>query len=146
MDKKQPEKILYEVSPSQWVFAGGYALCILGSVLVVPLFVMFYNYLRLKTTKYIISTQRIRIRYGIINKITDEIELYRILDYKLREPLALRMFGLAHIELTTMDQTDPIVILTGIKNAQKILDDIRTNAEISRSTSRVSEMDVSGLR
>lgn len=144
--EKTPEKNLYEISPSQWLFAGGYVLCVFSAVLIIPLFIMFYNYLIIKTTKYIISTQRIRLRYGIINKTTDEIELYRILDYKLKEPFMLRVLGLANIELTTMDQTDPIVILSGLKNAKTIIDDIRHHSEIAKSTSRVSEMDVSGLR
>ncbi|CAA6807760.1 MAG: Unknown protein [uncultured Campylobacterales bacterium] len=141
MEKKQ-EEILYELQPSQVVFLGGYILCALVFFLIIPIFILLYNYLIIKTTKYIISTQRIRLRYGIINKITDEIELYRILDYKVREPFWMRIFGLANIELTTMDQSHPIFVLSGIRDAEKIITQIREYSEVAKSTSRVSEIDI----
>ena len=41
-----------------------------------------------------------RVTYGILNRQTEEIELYRVRDYKLTQPVRLRLFGLGNI-LTT---------------------------------------------
>src|SRR5436190_14371848 len=62
----------------KWLFAGLAGLAfifVLGTILVV------------KATRYEITTERIRIRQGILTKRTDELELYRATDTALIEPL-----------------------------------------------------------
>ena len=142
MNKIEEEKLLWEGTPSQMVFFWPYVFCFLSAVLVLPIFIALYNYLRIKTTNYTLTNQRIRLREGIINKKTEELELYRILDFSAREPFFLRMFGLGNIILTTMDQSDPLFEISGVSEPQKVLDEIRVHEKVARANSKISEIEI----
>jgi membrane protein YdbS with pleckstrin-like domain len=109
--------------------------------LVFPLLIILWKWLEVKNTKYELTTQRLRTRYGILNKKTDELELYRVRDYKLDQPLFLRLFSLSSVILTTSDKSNPQVVIRAIPNGEDLREQIRTYVEECRTRKGVREVD-----
>lgn len=152
------EVSLWKGHPSQWVYFWFYALCVLlaaaalGGIpftgglsaigLVLPLGMWLWRWFVNRATTYELTTQRLRILRGILNRRLDELELYRVKDYVLEQPIFLRMLGLGHITLVTSDATTPTVSLRAIGNAFDVREKLRTAVQIERDRKRVRELDV----
>lgn len=136
------EKPLWSGSPSQIVNLPVYAVCVLFIWLVIPAFVILWKWLVTRCTRYELTSERLRTRSGVFNKELDEIELYRVRDYKLEQPFFLRLFGLGNIFLTTSDKTHPTFTLRAIKGSEALRDQIRNAVEVCRVSKRVREVDM----
>lgn len=135
------EKDVWFGNPSQVVNLGSFILLGLFFWLVFPLLIILWKWLDVKSTKYELTTQRIRTRHGILNKKSDELELYRVRDYKLDQPFFLRMFSLGNIILETSDRSHPTMILKAIPNGEELREQLRTHVENCRTQKRVREVD-----
>src|SRR5215510_13537316 len=131
------ETTVWQGSSSQALKLHVYILCALFCWLIVPIFIALYQWLKVRSRVYEVTTQRIRIRTGIFSKRTDELELYRVKDTTLLEPFWVRLFGLGNIEVTTHDVTTPVVMLEGIPQANWLREELRKNIEICRDKKRV---------
>ena len=127
------EKTIWEGSSSQWINFPVYLLCLL----IVPIPYGIARWIQNRCRRYTVTTQRIRIASGVFTRKTDELELYRVTDYKLVEPFWQRMFGLANIVLTTSDDSNPTVTIEGARNAGALRDEIRKSVELCRDKKRV---------
>lgn len=136
------EKDVWSGTPSQVVNLGSFILMGLLFWLVLPLLVILWKWLVVKTTRYELTTERLRTQYGVLNKRTDDLELYRITDYRLEQPLLLRLFSLGNIILVTYDRSHPVVVLRAVPNAEDLLEKLRTYIEASRGAKRVREVNV----
>jgi len=117
--------------------SGPLAPTILVAAAALPLLFALYRMLQIKCRQYVLTTERVRIRQGILSKRTDEVELYRVRDYVLIEPLVLRLLGLSDLVLTTDDTTNPRVVLRAIHGGQALKDQVRQHVEICRDKKRV---------
>lgn len=72
------ERTVWLGTPSQILNLGSFILLGLFFWLVIPLFVILWKWLVVKNTKYELTTERLRMRHGVFNKHTDELELYRV--------------------------------------------------------------------
>jgi uncharacterized membrane protein YdbT with pleckstrin-like domain len=111
-------------------------------VCLAPCIYAAWRYLDIKCRVYEITTERIIVKSGILSRKTDEMELYRVRDYRLSEPFYLRFFGLYNIELVTDDRTDPILLIPAIKNGTTLLRKIRKRVEYLRRNTRNTDIDV----
>jgi len=102
---------------------------------------MLWKWLVIKNTKYELTNERLITRYGVLNKTMDELELYRVKDYKLDRPFFLRMFSLGNIILSTSDKSHPVVIIRAIPNAEELREKIRLCVEDRRDKKHVREVD-----
>lgn len=136
------EKPVWSGTPSQYTNAGRYTLCILLCFLVVPLFVMAWWWLEVRCTQYEMSSQRLRLRSGVLNKSTNDLELYRVKDVRLEQPLALRMFGLANLVMDTSDRSHPQMVIRGIPEAEALMDVLREHVEELRIARGIRELDL----
>lgn len=135
------EREIWSGTPSQVVNLGVFIVCILLFFLVIPLFYALWRWLVVKFTKYELTTERLRTRYGVLNRKTDELELYRVRDYKLDQPLFLRLFSLGNLILTTSDKSHPVVVIRAIPNGEQLREMLRTHVEACRVAKRVREVD-----
>jgi uncharacterized membrane protein YdbT with pleckstrin-like domain len=155
----EAEQRIWKGSPSQllnwWIFASNGAYCLIFLAMMTyigttdiawlclaPLAYAVWKYLDIKCRVYEITTERIIVRSGILSRKTDEMELYRVRDYRLSEPFYLRFFGLCNIELVTDDRTDPILLIPAIKNGTTLLRKIRERVEYLRRNTRNTDIDV----
>jgi uncharacterized membrane protein YdbT with pleckstrin-like domain len=95
------------------------------------------HYLQTRFYEYELTNERLRIRSGVLNRQTDELELYRVHDIVLNEPFWYRLFGLGNIILHTSDETNPELTIRAVPGAQNLRDQIRDNVEKVRQQKRV---------
>jgi uncharacterized membrane protein YdbT with pleckstrin-like domain len=136
------ETSVWSGTPSQVINLPTFIVCGLLVWLIVPLFVALWKWLVVRNTRYELTSERLKTRTGVINKKMDELELYRVRDYKFEQPLMLRIFSLGNVILQTSDRTNPVVVLRAIRNAEQLREEIRTLVEACRRAKGVRELDV----
>jgi uncharacterized membrane protein YdbT with pleckstrin-like domain len=135
------EKIIWEGGPSQVINLGTYVVCALTCVLIVPIFIALWVWIETRCKKFSLTDQRLRYSCGVFNRVTDELELYRVKDLLLEEPFKLRVFGLGNVILKTSDRTTPELTIPAIKEAPVVRDTIRQYVEQRRDKKGVREVD-----
>jgi uncharacterized membrane protein YdbT with pleckstrin-like domain len=110
-------------------------------ILLSPLAYALEKAIVVKSLRYEITSERIKVSSGIFFRKTSALELYRVKDYTMEAPFFFRLFHLGNIYLTTSDHTTPLLSLRAIPHAQKLMDDIRTQVEQRRDLKGVREVD-----
>ncbi len=80
---------------------------------------------------------------GILNKKLDELELYRVKDSTLEQPLLLRMFGLGNITIMSSDVSLPVLQLSAVPGAYEAREKLRLAVEAERDRKRVRDINLS---
>ena len=106
-------------------------------VLTLGIAFIFYWIKSLATT-YEITSQRVRIERGILSKIKDSIELFRIDHFDLHKPLGMRLVGYCVLHLRSSDASFETVILYGIPNLERLADTLRECSLRERTRRRVT--------
>ncbi len=135
------EQSVWKDSPSQAVNLGTHLLCLLLFWLVLPLFYALWRWIETRMTEYELTSQRLVLRSGVFNRRTEEIELYRVRDSSLDEPLLLRIFGAGNILLYATDSSSPTFVLHGVKGAAEVRQKLRAAVEETRDTKRVRSLE-----
>lgn len=114
------------------------------TVFLIPLsiFIIIWYYLVAKNLRYEITTERVKIYSGVLNKNANDVELYRVKDMRLFEPWYLRMFGFGHVIILTSDLSQPNIILRAIKNAPEVREMLRNLTEERRKARGIASLDV----
>jgi uncharacterized membrane protein YdbT with pleckstrin-like domain len=155
------ENILWRGTPSQWTNLGTYVFCFLLTAAVIALYVVvtppqplilvalaipfFWAvgcWIATGTERYTLTSERIRITTGLLSKTTQELELYRVRDYKVVEPFWLRLVGVGHVVLTSSDRTTPQTTLRAVPHVAALKDQIRTHTERMRQRRGVRDLDL----
>jgi uncharacterized membrane protein YdbT with pleckstrin-like domain len=138
----QNEEVVWAGSPSQVVNLPVFVVCVLLCWLVVPIFVALWKWLVVKNIRYELTTERLKLRQGVLNRILDEIELYRVRDYRLEQPFFLRIFSLGNIIVRTTDTTHPLLVLRAVTDGENVLEGLRRNVEECRARKNVRALDL----
>jgi uncharacterized membrane protein YdbT with pleckstrin-like domain len=138
----QNEEVVWAGSPSQVVNLPVFVVCVLLCWLVVPIFVALWKWLVVKNIRYELTTERLKLRQGVLNRILDEIELYRVRDYRLEQPFFLRIFSLGNIIVRTTDTTHPLLVLRAVRDGENVLEALRRNVEECRARKNVRALDL----
>jgi|GEM_PF-326668 len=85
-------------------------------------------WIRSISTKYQITTQRIKVVKGIFSKATNNIELYRIDDFDVYHPFTMRILGYGVLELKSSDRNAHDFYIYGLKNVDNLYEELRSNA------------------
>jgi uncharacterized membrane protein YdbT with pleckstrin-like domain len=156
------ETSLWKGHTSQWVHFWFYFFCVIlaGGIgfaatvtapvtaglsflgLLVPLLMWVIRWWVTKCTSYELTTQRLKKASGILNRKLDELELFRVKDYAMDQPLFLRLLGLGNLTLITSDATTPQVFIKAIPEVEKVREMLRAAVQTERDRKRVREMDV----
>lgn len=116
-----------------WIF-------LLGSI-IIPFGIIFIKIFDTRFINYTLTTERLIIKKGVLTRTTDEIELYRIKDIRLIEPILQRLVGLSIVEITSSDRSNPNLSLAGIKKGDELRNMMRNEVERLRTTKKVREID-----
>lgn len=134
----------YEVlirSPTIPVKVSHVLISIPGYICLFTLLTAIYNVLKIWCISYEISQEEIRIKRGILNRNHEFVELYRVKDYSLNQPLVYRFFGLGNLTLFTSDRTHPVFTLRAIGEPEKKYQLLRELVERNRKEKHVFEVD-----
>jgi len=74
----------------------------------------------LSFTRYELTRERLIVRRGLFNTVTDEALVYRIMDIKLTRTLGQKLFGVGTIILYSTDKSDPTLLLKDIKRSDAV--------------------------
>lgn len=89
------------------------------------------------TERYEVSTERLKIDYGILNRHTEEIELFRVQDLSVQRSMFDRMFGVGNIIIHSGDATGGTLVLYDIPDVEHVKDLIRDASRVERQRHRV---------
>jgi uncharacterized membrane protein YdbT with pleckstrin-like domain len=115
-------------------------LCPFGVGLIAVLIVWVRNL----AATYEVTSDRLIIRRGIINKSIDEIEMYRIKDIKINFTLTNQWADIGTISIVSSDETTrkaPLV-LPHIDAARRRREELRVLVDAARQKRRVREIDM----
>ena len=132
------EQIVWSGVPSQWQNLWAWVSC----VLIVPIPWAIWRALVTRNTRYELTTQRLKTTHGVFNRVTDDLELYRVKDTHFQQTVWQRMVGIGDIVLSTSDTTTPVVVLADIAGADGVRERVRSLVEQRRDAKRVRELDV----
>ena len=137
-----PEEIVWRGTSSQWKNFGVYLLCGLFCWLIVPIFFALVYYFQTRCKVIELTTQRLKITSGVITKVTETLELYRVKDIETRKPFFSRVVGIENIQMTTTDASSPLVLIEAVPSSVGFADKLRNQVEIIRQQKRVREIDI----
>ena len=157
---EEPEKAAWRGGPSQLVNLPAFVASAMVAMIffvVWPKFQMVQNYIMLgalipalwagwkwltvRCHRFEISTERLKIFEGVLNRTVNEVELYRVKDTQIQQPILYRLFGLGHVILETSDRSHPRATLNAIKNPREVGEILRREVESLRDKKRVREVD-----
>jgi uncharacterized membrane protein YdbT with pleckstrin-like domain len=108
----------------------------------VPIFIAGKRYLQTKCKVYELTSERLKMREGVFNKLTDTLELYRVKDLETRQPFWERAFGVENVQINTADVSTPFVLIDAVPKKIGLGDKIRNAVENVRMQKRVRELDI----
>ena len=97
-------------------------------------------WIKSRSTKYEITTQRIRIEHGLFSTIKENVELFRIDDFDLHKPLGMRLVGHCQLHLRSSDPDQQTVFIYGVPDLEDLSDTLRECALKERKRRRITTL------
>lgn len=123
------------LTESQSLIVGGYRLLAgLGLGLIVVL-VLVMKMVRLKMTYYEVTPERVEWSRGILDRRVDNLDMFRVIDLKMRRSVFDCIFGIGTVGLITTDKTDPEFEFEKVHRPRELYDIIKkASLEADRTT------------
>ncbi|HVN92723.1 MAG TPA: PH domain-containing protein [Terracidiphilus sp.] len=92
-------------------------------------------YARSRSIHYEITTQRIKLERGLLSKVQESLELFRIDHFELRKPVGMRLLGQASLHVYSSDAELENFSIYGVPNLEALADELR-NFQLRERTRR----------
>jgi membrane protein YdbS with pleckstrin-like domain len=99
-------------------------LAALGLILIAALLLMV-KMLKLKMTRYEVTADRIEWSRGVLDRKVDNLDMFRVIDLKLRRSLLDCALGIGTVELIATDKTDPQFTFEKMRDSRILYDVIK---------------------
>ena len=100
--------------------------------------------LPLSFTTYCIEEELLKVKSGFFTIREEDCYLYKIQDVSLTRTLLERMFGLSTIICHTGDTTDPVLMISHVRNGEEIKDYlVKTSDEIRLKRRTINTLNIS---
>ena len=130
----RPDVIGEEPNPVfTWMIAGIWGLWLL---------MVLVQYIQTRSTRYQITTERLRVTTGVFSTLTEELELRRVRDSSIEKSFFARMMGMGDIHLMSADTSTPRVTIRAVRNPDDLQATIRRLVRELYDRYRVREIDV----
>jgi hypothetical protein len=117
--------------------------CVAGGCITVFLLWFSWDLIVIKSTEWILTTERLCHHKGVFNRTVDNLELYRIKDITLTKPFLMRLVGCGYVGYATSDQSDKPYIRVGpIRKPDDFYGIFRKYVERQRQQKGVKELDI----
>jgi uncharacterized membrane protein YdbT with pleckstrin-like domain len=119
-----------------WVLTIGRYRIIVGWILgALVILVLLLKVVKLKMIYYEVTTDRIEWSRGILDRRVDNVDMFRVIDLKMRRTLPDCLLGIGTVALVTTDKSDPEFVFEKIRNSRELYDVIkRASLEADRRT------------
>ena len=118
------------------------ALLGFGALALVGLLHCIWAALSLRSTHYLVTTQRVRVTRGLLGKDMQEIELFRVKDTAATQTFFRRLLGVGDINIVSGDANNPNLHLAAVPRAIELRESIRHEVLALRQRFGVRELDV----
>jgi len=109
--------------------------CLCLFFLVACVAIAIHYFMRSRSIHYEITTQRIKLEHGLLSKVQESLELFRIDHFELRKPLGKRLLGQASLHLFSSDAELENFSIYGVPNLEALADQLR-NCQLRERTRR----------
>jgi membrane protein YdbS with pleckstrin-like domain len=89
---------------------------------------IIYKILRLKSIRYDLSADRIEWSRGLLGRKVDNIDMFRVIDIKMRRSFLDCLLGIGSITLFTTDETSPVFEFEKIGRPKVVYDLIKNTS------------------
>jgi len=100
--------------------------------------------LPLSFTCYEICEERLTLRRGLFNTVTDEVLIYRIMDIQLVRKFGQKIFGVGSVLLVSTDKSHPTLELKNIKRSGEVRRFLSKLVESQRAARGISSREFLG--
>ncbi len=117
-----------------WLDAGALALALLAAM------TLAWKAISLKSIHYEVTPDRIEWARGVFDRHVDNIDMFRVVDLKLRRSLLECLFGIGTVILITSDESDPEFEFVKVNRCRSLYDalkDAGLNADKKRNVIHV---------
>ena len=124
-----------KLSEAQMMLVGRYRLMVGFGLGLLVVLILFYKALKLKMIYYEVVADRIEFSRGILDRRVDNIDMFRVIDLKMRRSLLDCIFGIGTVALITTDKTDPEFTFEKVRDSRTLYDTIKkASLEADRRT------------
>lgn len=113
----------------QWLIV----LCTLGLAYI-------YYWVQGLSTRYEITSQRVRVERGLLSKSKESVELFRIDHFDVLKPLGMRLVGHCLLQLRSSDTNFSTVVIYGVPELEALADTLRECSLRERTRRRVTTL------
>jgi membrane protein YdbS with pleckstrin-like domain len=99
-----------------------------AALVLIELIRFFTTLLRLRSTLYTITNQRVMIERGLLTKSLSEIDLRYVDDTQFFQGLVDRILGIGNVTIISSDKSMPVYALHGVRDPRALREMIRTNS------------------
>jgi len=130
-----------ELSDNQALAFGRYRIIAAIAIAILVLLLLLLKMVKLKMTCYEVSADRIEWSRGILDRRVDNLDMFRVIDLKLRRTLLDCIFGIGIVTLITTDKTDPEFVFEKIRNSRRLYDCIKKASLVADRRSGVLHLE-----
>ena len=87
--------------------------------------ILLFKAVKLKTIYYEITPDRIEWSRGILDRRVDNVDMFRVVDLKMRRSLLDCIFGIGTVALITNDKSDPQFVFEKVRDCRYLYDVIK---------------------
>jgi membrane protein YdbS with pleckstrin-like domain len=87
--------------------------------------ICLFFYSKSRMIHYRITTQRIKLEHGLLSKVQESLELFRIDHFELRKPIGSRLLGQASLHLYSSDAELENFSIYGVSHLDVLADELR---------------------
>lgn len=91
--------------------------------------------------RWIVTTERLRIVRGLLNRSTEEVELTRVRDVSVEQSLAQRALGIGTVTVVGTDASAPTVVLHDVEEPEQVKELLRQAVRDQRRRHRVRHVE-----
>lgn len=114
-----------KLTPNQAFAIGRYRVLAGVGVAALVVLVLVLKTLALKMIYYEVNADRIEWSRGILDRRVDNIDMFRVIDLKMRRSLLDCIFGIGTVALVTTDKSDPEFIFEKMRYSRDLYDIIK---------------------
>jgi len=114
-----------KLTATQAFAIGRYRLIAGQALVVLVVLILLLKVLKLKMIYYEITADRIEWSRGILDRRVDNVDMFRVVDLKLRRSLLDCIFGVGRVALITTDKTDPEFVFEKVRDCRYLYDVIK---------------------
>lgn len=124
-----------KLTATQAFAIGRYRVMAGGAIGAIIILILLLKAFKLKMIYYEVNADRIEWSRGILDRRVDNVDMFRVVDLKMRRSLLDCIFGVGTVALITTDKTDPEFVFEKVRDCRYLYDVIKkASLEADRKT------------